>query len=104
MPLPLPNVADETPRMMAEMLDLLPAQRKAASVEEMYAQFNERNKQKQVERRHRMDADLRCNLAETQHPREQDHHERGEPHRRIDSDDYSQCQAPRHTAGCHTAA
>jgi len=90
--------------MMAEMLDLLPVQRKAASVEEMYAQFNEWKKQKQVERRRRMDADLRCNLAEAQRPREQDHQERGDPHRRIDSDDDSQCQAPRQTAGCHTAA
>ena len=43
--LPQPNVADQAPRMMAEMLDLLSAQRKAASVKEMYAQFNERNKQ-----------------------------------------------------------
>jgi len=32
--------------MMTQMLDLLSTQRKAASVKEIYAQFNERDKQK----------------------------------------------------------
>lgn len=41
------------------MLDLLSVQREAASVKEMYTQFNEWNEQKQVERRHGMCTDLR---------------------------------------------
>ena len=44
--------------MMAQMLDLFSVQRQAASMEEMYAQLDERNKQKQVERRDRMGSDL----------------------------------------------
>lgn len=46
MPFPLPDFANQAQRMMAQMLDLLSVQREAASVKEMYAQFNERNKQK----------------------------------------------------------
>lgn len=57
-PLPLPDVANQTQRMMAQMLELLSVQRKAASVKEMYTQLNEWNKQKQVEWRHRMCTDL----------------------------------------------
>ena len=58
MPFPLPDFANQTQRMMAQMLDLFSVQRQAASMEEMYAQFDERNKQKQVERRDRVRSDL----------------------------------------------
>ena len=40
------------------MLELLPAQRKAARVKEMYTQFNEWKKQKQVQRCHRVGTNL----------------------------------------------
>ena len=58
MPFPLPDLTNQPQRMMAQMLDLFSIQRQAASMEEMYAQFDERNKQKQVERRDRMGSDL----------------------------------------------
>lgn len=38
--------------MVAQMFNLLPAQGKAASMKEVYAQINEGKKQKQVERGH----------------------------------------------------
>jgi hypothetical protein len=46
MPFPLPNFVNQAQRMMAQMLDLLSVKREAASVKEMNAQFNKRNKQK----------------------------------------------------------
>ena len=48
--------------------------------------------------------DLRCDLAETESPREDDYNQRSESYRRIDADDYAQCQAPRQTARCDAAA
>ena len=58
MPFPLPDFVNQTQRMMAQMLDLFSVQRQAASMEEMNAQFDERNKQKQVERRDRVGSHL----------------------------------------------
>jgi len=69
------------------MLDLPPAQRKLAGVEEMDAQLDKRDKQEQVERRHRMRADLRCDLIEAEGPGEHDHEGGRNPNGRIDPDD-----------------
>jgi hypothetical protein len=44
--------------MMAQMLELLSVQRKAARVKKMYAQFDEWKKQQQVQRRYRMGTNL----------------------------------------------
>ena len=58
MPLPLPDFVNQTQRMMAQMLDLFAVQRQAASMEEMYTQLDEGNKQEQVERRDRVGSNL----------------------------------------------
>ena len=58
MPFPLPDLVNQAQRMMAQMLDLFSVQRQTASMEEMYAQLDEGNKQKQVERCDRMGSDL----------------------------------------------
>ncbi len=73
--------------MMAQMLDLPSVQRKAVSVKEMYTQLNERNKQNQVERRHRMGTDLRCDLIQAEDPCEHHHQNRRDAHRWVDTDD-----------------
>lgn len=62
-PFPLPDVANEAPGVIAQMLELLPAQRKAARVKKMNAQFNEWKKQKQMQRRHRIGTNLRRDLV-----------------------------------------
>ena len=48
MPFPLPDGVKQADGMMAEMLDLLPAEREAPSVKEVYTKLNERQKQQQV--------------------------------------------------------
>ena len=58
MPFPLPYLVNQAQRMMAQMLDLFSVQRQAASMEEMYAQLDEGNKQEQVERGDRVGSDL----------------------------------------------
>jgi hypothetical protein len=90
--------------MMTQMLDLASVERKPSGVKEMYAQFDERDEKQQVERRHRMGADLRCNLIETEGPCKHDDHERGNADRRVYPDDYPQCQAPSQTARRYPAA
>ncbi len=90
--------------MMAQMLELLSIQRKAARVKEMYAQFDERNEQKQVDRRDRMGTDLRRDLIQTEDPSEHHDQNRRDPHGRVNPDDYAQGQAPRQTARCYPAA
>jgi hypothetical protein len=40
MPFPLPDVANQAQGMMAQVLDLAAINRKAASVKEMYTEFN----------------------------------------------------------------
>ena len=62
-PLPLPDVADQPPGMVAEVLDLSPGHWEAAGMEEMDAQFDERNEEKQGERRDYLGTDLRGDLA-----------------------------------------
>ena len=42
--IPLPNISKQTPGVMAQMFELVAAQGKAARVEEVNAQFNERDK------------------------------------------------------------
>ena len=58
MPFPLPDLVNQAQRMMAQMLDLFSVQRQAASMEEMYTQLDEGNKQEQVERRDRVGSNL----------------------------------------------
>ena len=58
---------------MAQMLYLGTGQRKFRRVKETYAHLDEGDKEKQVKRRHRLCADLRCNLIKTEHPCE--HHD-----------------------------
>ena len=43
----------------------------------VYAQFNERKKEQQVERRHRVSANLRGYLIQTEGPRKQNNQNRG---------------------------
>lgn len=88
MPFPLPNFSNQVQGMMAQVLDLVPVQRKPSSMKEIYAQFNERDKEEQVERRHRMGAYLRCELIETEGPCEHDDQERGNSNGWIYSDDH----------------
>lgn len=64
--------------MMAEMLQLPAIKRQAACVKKVYTQFNERQKQQQVQRSNGVQTDLRCGLIESEYPREHDHRQRGE--------------------------
>ena len=89
MPFPLPDIANQSPRMMAQVLKLLPIKGEAPCVKEMNPQLDERKKQEEMKRGHRLCPDLRCHLVETKGPCEQDHHERGDANRRIYSNDYS---------------
>ena len=89
---------------MAEMLDLLPAQRKSTSVEEIDAQLNEGDKEKQMERCYGVGPNLRCDLIETEDPREHDDEEGSDSNRRVYPENYAQGQAPCQTAGRHPAA
>lgn len=86
-PFPLPDCVKQPPRMMAEMFDLMAVQWKAARVKEVYPQLNEGKKQKQVEWRRDVHADLRCDLIQAEDPGEQDHQERGETHGWVDAED-----------------
>lgn len=104
MPFPLPDLAKQPPGMMAEMFDLASAEGKAAGVEEMHAQFDKWNKQKQVERRHGVGADLRCDLIETEGPGEHHDQDGCDADRRVDADDDAQGETPRQTARRRAAA
>ncbi len=88
-PFPLPNFSNQVQGMMAQVLDLVPIQRKPSSMKEMYAQFNERDKEEQVKWRHRMGADLRCDLVETEGPCKQDDQERSNSNGWIDPEDHA---------------
>lgn len=94
-PFPLPNFSHQVQGMMAQVLDLAPVQGKPSSMKEMYPQFNERNKEEQVEWRYRMGAYLRCDLVETEGPCEHEDQQRADSNGWIYSDDHPQCQAPR---------
>src|ERR1700755_928978 len=104
MPFPLPNVTEEAPGMMAEMLDLLVAERQTACVKEEDTQFDERHKQQHVQRRNHMHPNLRCDLVESEGPCEQRHGHGGESYRGIDANDHAQCQAPCQTARSYAPA
>ena len=52
MPFPLPDVSDEEPGVVAQVLNLMPVERKTAGMEEMDAQIDEGDKQQQMKRRH----------------------------------------------------
>jgi hypothetical protein len=104
MPFPLPNFLNQVQRMMTQVLDLAPVERKPSSMKKMYAQFHEWDEKQQVERRHRMGSDLRCDLTETEGPCEHDEEERGQSNGWVYSNDHPQCQAPRQTTGRHPTA
>jgi hypothetical protein len=89
MPFPLPDIANQSPRMMAQVLQLLAIKWKAPCVKEMNTQLEERKKQKEMKRGHRLCPDLRCHLVETKCPCEQNHHDRSDANGRVYSDDYS---------------
>ncbi len=55
MPLPSPYLVKQAQRVMAQMLNFSPAQRKLPRVEQMHPQIYERNKQHDVQRRHNCD-------------------------------------------------
>ncbi len=63
-------------------------------MKEMYPQFDEGDKEKQVEWRYRMCAYLRCDLVETEDPCENEDQKRGDSNGWINSNDHTQCQTP----------
>src|SRR4051795_4270197 len=72
-PFPLPDVAQKAHRVAAEMFDLGPAQGKLRGVKDMYARLDKRDKEEQVQRRHRLCADLGCQLIQSEHPGDDDY-------------------------------
>ena len=72
MPFPLPDFPDEKPRVMAQVLNVSPAKRKAAGMEEVNTNLNEGDEQEEVEGRHGMSANLRGDLIEPEDPRQHD--------------------------------
>lgn len=93
-PLPLPDVVEETQRMVAEVLELAAIHRQAAGVEEVDAELDERDKQEQMQRRGGMGAYLGGDLVEAEGPGEHDDQQRGEAYGRVDSDNDAQSEAP----------
>ena len=90
--------------MVAEMLDLLPGERKLVSVEEVDAQLDKGNKEQQVERSHDVGADLRCDLIETKEPGQHDDKERGQANGGVNANDHAESEAPREPARRDAAA
>ena len=104
MPLPLPDLVNEPPGMMAEMLHLFEIHGEPAGMKEMHAELNERQDQKQVERRHRMGTELRRHMVQSEDPREGYDHDGGEAHGRIDSYHHSKRKAPSQPPWSYAAA
>ena len=103
-PLPLPDVAKEVPGMMAEMLDLLPAEWKAMGVEDVDTKLDEGDEEQQMERGDHMVADLRGDLIEAEDPGEHDDEQRGEAYGGVDADDHAEGEAPSEAARGYAAA
>ena len=95
MPFPPPDFVDEAQGVMAEVLELTAVHWQAAGMKEMYAEFDEGEKQEQVKRGYEVSADLRGDLTETEGPGEQNDDEGGESYRRIDPDDDANSETPR---------
>ncbi len=103
-PLPLPDVADETPGMVAEVLDLAAAEWEAAGVEEIDAELDEGDEEKEMDGGDGVRADLGGDLIEAEGPCEHDDDEGGEADGGIDADDHAEGEAPGETAGGDAAA
>ena len=103
-PLPLPDVAEETDGVVAEVLDLLARHGEPVGVEEVNAELDERDEEKDVKRGDEVGADLRGDLVEAEEPREQDHEERGEADGGVDTDDHAEGEAPGDAAWSDSAA
>ena len=63
MPLPLPDVVQESERVMAQVLQLLAVQRQLARMKQMDSQLDERDEEQQVQRSHDMRPNQGCQLA-----------------------------------------
>lgn len=103
-PLPLPDFVKEAQGMMAEMLDLMAAERELAGVEEVHANFNEWNEEQQVQRRDDVQADLRGDLIEAEDPGDHGDREGGDSNGGVDADDETERDAPGHAPGGNAAA
>ena len=103
-PLPLPDFTKQAHRMVTQVLELTSIHRQPAGMKEMYTEFNERQKEEEMERRHRMRADLRSDLVEPKRPGEHDDQKGGDPDRRVDPDHDAKGQTPCETARCDAAA
>lgn len=104
MPLPLPDIAKEAQRVMAEMLDLPTGEWKAVGVKDVDTELNEWDEEKQMERCDDVRTNLRGDLVESEEPGEQDDKERGDAYGGIDADDHAEGEAPGHAARGDTAA
>lgn len=103
-PFPLPDAADQTNGMVAEVLELQSRKWELARVEQMNAELDEGNEEQEVERRDYVRADLRCQLVKTENPRQQDDDDSGETYGWIDAKHHPQREAPSQAARCDAAA
>lgn len=103
-PLPLPDVAEEANGVMAEVFELARAERKAMGVEELDAEFDERQEEEQVDGRGGVDADLRGDLVEPEDPCQQKGEDGREADGRVDAEHEAEGEAPREASRGDAAA
>lgn len=98
-PFPLPDVANHTPGMMAQVFNLSTVERNTSSVKEVNSQIDERDQKKNMEGCDDMHTDLRCKLIKAEHPCKQNDDQSGDAHRGVDPKNYSQRETPSHATG-----